>query len=87
MPLRGRPEQAADNVCRDALHVIAQLEPREIVYLTQILEGYGHIGIQTTYDEEWGIVELSVPPNLRATALEILEALRQEIPLSIISVQ
>ena len=87
MLLRGEPGQLADSVSRDALHVIVQLEPQEIVYLTQILEGYGHIGIQTTYDEEWGIVELSVPPDLRVTALEILEALRQEIPLSIISIQ
>lgn len=72
---------------RDAIRVIAQVEPRQIVYVGHILEGYDHVGVLTTYDKEWGIIELSVSPDLKATALEILTSLRDEIPLSIIAVQ
>jgi len=77
----------AEDVPRDALRVIVQVEPREIMYVGRVFEGYDHVGIVSTYDKEWGIIELSVSPDLGTTALEILGALRQELPMSIIAIQ
>ncbi len=57
----------------------AKVNPRDIAFLVQVMEGHGHIGVVKTTDPKAGEVELLVTPATRPEALKILE----NVPISL----
>ncbi len=53
----------------------AKVNPRDIAFLVQVMEGHGHIGVVKTTNPKAGDVELLVTPDTYAEALRILQNL------------
>jgi hypothetical protein len=65
----------------DTINLLIQIPPREIAFLTFILESYEGVASMRTVDPEKGIVELMVPPHQKEEIKKILESLRSEFPI------
>ena len=52
-----------------------RVDPTQIAFLVQIMEGYSHIGVVTTTDPQNGEILLLVTPDTYAAAQEILASL------------
>jgi hypothetical protein len=65
----------------DTISLILQIPPREIAYLTFILESYEGVAAIRTIDPREGIVELMVSPSYQEETREILKDLAEEFPI------
>jgi hypothetical protein len=62
--------------------IFLQLAPEHIAYVKFIFESYEEVGIIRTVDRKKAIIVLLAMRDFRATAQEILAALKQEVPLA-----
>lgn len=53
--------------------VILKLSPRDIDFLTRIMEGFDGIGMVSTVDSSLGLVVVWVTPDTRDEVLKVLE--------------
>ncbi|MBW2038688.1 MAG: DUF4911 domain-containing protein [Deltaproteobacteria bacterium] len=65
----------------DTIAIFIQIPPREIAFLTFVLESYEGVATMRTVDPEKGIVELMVPPHQKEEITEILRSLAGEFPI------
>lgn len=65
----------------DTINLLIQIPPREIAFLTFVLESYEGVASMRTVDPGKGIVELMVPPHQREEIKKILESLSSEFPI------
>jgi len=64
--------------------LLIQVERQHIGLLCSFLAGYEGVAIVRTRDPQQGLVELLIAPAFYTTALDILQALSQEMPLSLL---
>lgn len=67
--------------------VLVRVARHDIGLLCSLMAGYEGVAIVRTLDPEAGLVELLVAPAFYTTALDIIRALRQELPLCVLSAQ
>ena len=65
----------------DTIPLLIQIPPREIAYLTFVLESYEGVAAIRTVDPREGIVELMVPTTYQEEIREILKDLAEEFPV------
>ena len=65
----------------DTISLFIKIPPREIAYLTFVLESYEGVAVMRTIDPRRGIVEVMVPPSYEKELGEILTDLAQEFPV------
>jgi hypothetical protein len=65
----------------DTISLLIQIPPREIAYLSFVLESYEGVAVMRTVDPREGIVELMVPPSHEVEIGEILKDLAREFPV------
>lgn len=65
----------------DTISLFIQIPPREIAYLTFVLESYEGVAAIRTVDPGEGIVELMVSPSYQEETREILKDLAEEFPI------
>jgi hypothetical protein len=65
----------------DTISLFLQIPPREIAYLTFVLESYEGVAAIRTVDPRKGIVELMVSPHYQEEIKEILQDLAEEFPI------
>lgn len=65
----------------DTISILLQIPPREIAYLTFILESYEGVAIMKTIDPREGIIELMVPSHYQEEIREILQDIAREFPI------
>jgi hypothetical protein len=65
----------------DTISLLIQIPPREIAYLTFVLESYEGVAAIRTVAPREGIVELMVSPSYQGEAREILKDLAEEFPI------
>lgn len=58
-----------------------RIPPREIAYLSFVLESYEGVAVMRTVDPGRGIVEVMVPPSYEEEIEEILADLAREFPV------
>lgn len=63
--------------------IYIKMEPKEIVYLDNILEGFDGLGIVSTGNPKTGEVYIHVTPDTRDEVLEILNNFPKELFYSI----
>jgi hypothetical protein len=69
----------------DTISLFIQIPPREIAYLSFILESYEGVAVARTIDPHEGLVEVMVSPHLREELDAILTDLAQEFPIQEVS--
>ena len=65
----------------DTISLLIQIPPREIAYLSFIIESYEGVAVMRTVDPREGIVEVMVPPSHEVEIGEILKDLAREFPV------
>jgi hypothetical protein len=65
----------------DTISLLIKIPPREIAYLSFVLESYEGVAAMRTVDPGRGIVEVMVPPSYEEELGEILADLAQEFPV------
>jgi hypothetical protein len=65
----------------DTISLFIQIPPREIAYLTFVLESYEGVAAIRTVNPRKGIVELMVSPSYQEEIWEILKSLVEEFPI------
>ena len=65
----------------DTIAILIQIPPREIAFLTFLLESYEGVTSMRTIDPQKGIMELMVPPHQKEEVKEILYSLARELPI------
>jgi hypothetical protein len=65
----------------DTISLLLQIPPREIAYLSFVIESYEGVAVVRTIDPHAGLVELMVPPHVREELDAILKDLAQEFPI------
>lgn len=68
----------------DVTHVQLQVPRQDIGRLCSLVEGYEGVAVVRTVDPALGLVELLVAPAFHDTALRLLHAIAQDIPLRIL---
>ena len=58
-----------------------KVSPRDLAYVKFIVESYDGLAILRTVDPREGIVEWMISPDLVGEAEELIESLREEIPI------
>ncbi len=69
------------NSPHDTIVLHARVNPREICYLTDILEGYPGYVLMRTDDAKKGLVQFWIAPDFYVDVMEILEDLKSSINL------
>ena len=67
----------------DTRCVLVHVERHDIGLLCSLMAGYEGVAIVRTVDPQQGLVELLVAPAFYTTILDIIQALAQEMPLSL----
>lgn len=65
----------------DTTALLIRIPPREIAYLSFVLESYEGVAAMRTIDPRSGIVEVMVPPSYEEEIEEILADLAREFPV------
>ena len=65
----------------DTISLLIRIPPREIAYLSFVLESYEGVAAMRTVDPRRGIVEVMVSPSYEEEIGEILTDLAQEFPV------
>ena len=65
----------------DTISLMIRIPPREIAYLSFVLESYEGVAAMRTVDPGRGIVEVMVPPSYEKELGEILVDLAQDFPV------
>ena len=65
----------------DTISLMIRIPPREIAYLSFVLESYEGVAAMRTVDPGRGIVEVMVPPSYEKELGEILTDLAQDFPV------
>ncbi len=66
----------------NAITILIQIPPREIAFLTFVLESYEGVATMRTVDPKKGIVELMFPPHQKEEIREILRSLGDELSIN-----
>lgn len=67
--------------------VLVHVERRDIGLLCSLMAGYEGVAIVRTVDPQQGLVELLVAPAFYTTVLDIMQALSQDLPLSLLTTE
>jgi hypothetical protein len=78
---RRRAEEGKKAPPMDTRCVLVQVERHDIGLLCSLMAGYEGVAIVRTVDPKQGLVALLVAPAFYMTALDIIQALSQEMPL------
>ena len=65
----------------DSITLQFEVDKKDIAYLTGIIEGYDHFAVLRTLDQNRGIIELLISPDFLEDTLQLVEALKKEIPI------
>jgi hypothetical protein len=76
-PAAGNPERRSDAV----LIRVYRMPPREIGYVTSLVEAFDGIGLVRTLDRARGVVECWVMADYEADFDGLIESLRAEFPV------
>jgi len=71
----------------DTRCVLVHVERHDIGLLCSLMAGYEGLAIVRTVDPQQGLVELLVAPAFYTTVLDILQALSQDLPLSLLTAE
>jgi len=71
----------------DTHGVLVRVKRRDIGLLCSLMAGYEGVAIVRTVDPQQGLVELLVAPAFYTTVLDIIQALSQEMPLSLLTTE
>lgn len=55
--------------------VYIKVEPRNITYISRIMEGYEYLGVVTTVDRAQGLLVIRSTPDMRSEIRKILSTL------------
>lgn len=80
-PLQARLEGGEGTSIMDTRCVLVRVERHNIGLLCSLMAGYEGVAIVRTVDPKQGLVVLLVAPAFYRTALDIIQALSQEMPL------
>jgi hypothetical protein len=69
----------------DTISLIVQIPPREIAFLSFVLESYEGIVVVRTLDPQKGVVELMVSPHFQVEMDAILTDLARQFPVKNVS--
>ena len=69
------------NSPHDTILIRARVNPREICYLTDILEGYPGYVVMRTENVKKGLIQFWIAPDFYDDVIEILDDLKEEINL------
>ncbi len=65
----------------DTISLFIQIPPKEIAFLSFILESYEGVAIARTIDPHQGLMELMVSPDYQEEMREILRDLSRQFPI------
>ena len=68
----------------DCLRIEAEIDPRDICFLSGVLEGYDNMAILRTLDSSRGLVEILASPCYQDEIYELLNSLQAEMPIKFI---
>jgi len=71
----------------DTRCVLVHVERHDIGLLCSLMAGYEGVAIVRTVDPQQGLVELLVAPAFYTTVLDIMQALSQDLPLSLLTAE
>jgi len=71
----------------DTRCVLVRVERHDIGLLCSLMAGYEGVAIVRTVDPQQGVVVLLVAPAFYTTVLDIVQALSQEMPLSLLATE
>lgn len=66
--------------------LIVKLNPKKLAYLKFILEGYDHLAILTVLDAKEGLAKIHFFESNKFLIKEILEDLKNKLPLGLINI-
>lgn len=68
----------------DTVQIRLEIDRRDIAYLVSLFEGYDHLAVVRTLDNTRGLVELMVAPDFLDDTRRLLDALKEEMPLTLV---
>ena len=71
----------------DTCCVLVRVERHDIGLLCSLMAGYEGVALVRTVDPRQGVVALLVAPAFYTTALDIVQALSQEMPLCLVETE
>lgn len=69
----------------DTIQIQIEIPKEEIGYLVSLFEGYDSLAVARTLDNKRGLMELMVAPDFLDETRRLLEAIKLEIPLRILT--
>jgi hypothetical protein len=69
----------------DTVQIQIEIPKEEIGYLVSLFEGYDSLAVARTLDHKRGLMELMVAPDFLDDTRRLLEAVKLEIPLRILT--
>ncbi|QPJ61211.1 MAG: DUF4911 domain-containing protein [Candidatus Nitronauta litoralis] len=69
----------------DAVHWVLEIDKQDIAYIVGLFEAYDDIAIVRTLDAARGRIELIIAPDYLEDARQVVDALKEEIPVSVVS--
>lgn len=66
---------------QDAVHWTLEIEKEDIAYIVGLFEAYDDIAIVRTLDASRGRIELIIAPDYLEDAKQVVDALKEEIPI------
>ncbi len=69
----------------DTIQIQIEIPKEEIGYLVSLFEGYDSLAVARTLDNQRGLMELMVAPDFLDETRRLLEAIKLEIPLRILT--
>ncbi len=70
---------------QDAVRWVLEIDKQDIAYIVGLFEAYDDIAIVRTLDAARGRIELIIAPDYLEDARQVVDALKAEIPVSVIS--
>ena len=71
----------------DTCCVLVRVERHDIGLLCSLMAGYEGVAIVRTVNPQQGLVEFLVAPAFYTTVLDIIQALSEEMPLSLLTTE
>ena len=66
---------------KDSINLQFEVDKKDIAYLTGVIEGYDYLAVLRTLDQDRGLIELLISPDFLDDTLNLVEALKNEIPI------
>jgi len=85
--LQARLERGEGTSFMDTRCVLVRVERHDIGLLCSLMAGYEGVAIVRTVDPKQGLVALLVAPAFYTAVLDIIQALSQEMPLSLFTTE